>query len=408
MAVAESRPFEFSRVDDAPRPFVGPSEARTLERFPFRLDHDSDRKRVLLREVEVALVVRGYGHDGARAVAREHEVAHPDGDRLARKGVRGGAAREHAFLLDLAFETRASVLAAEPLDGGEGGLGSLGAGHQAVHARVLGGENHEGRPVDRVDSRGEDADGLLSLDRKIDLGARRASHPVLLLEEHAVGPGRELLHVLEELVLVGGDAQEPLLHLTLLDDTLAAPAEPALGLLVRENGLAGRTPVHGRLGPVRDAPLEHLEEEPLVPAVVRRVAGGDLAAPGIAEAEALELPLHARDVVARPLLGVHSPLDRRVLRGQAEGIPADGMQDVHPPKGLVAGDHVGDAVVADVAHVDVARGVGQHLEAVELGLLRVFRDLEGPGFGPVLLPAGLDRLEVVLGHDCARWAKRQS
>ena len=117
---------------------------------------------------------------------------------------------------------------------------------------------------------------------------------------------------------------------------------------------------------VGDAPLEHAQEEPLVPAVVLGVAGGDLAAPGVAEAQPLELALHARDVLARPLLGVDAALDGGVLRGQAEGVPADGVQDVEAAHPLVAGHHVGDAVVADVADVDVARGVGQHLQAVEL------------------------------------------
>ena len=217
--------------------------------------------------------------------------------------------------------------------------------------------------------------------------------PVLLLHEHGLRPRRELLHVLEELVLVGGDTEEPLLHVALLDRALAAPAEPALGLLVREHGEAGRAPVDGRLGAVRDPALEHAKEEPLVPAVVRRVAGGDLAAPRVTEPEPPQLPLHPRDVLARPGLGMDAALDGRVLRGEPESVPADRVHHVEPAHGLAARDHVGDAVVAHVADVDVAGGVRKHLEAVVLRPRGVVGHLEGARLVPPLLPAGLDRLK---------------
>ena len=68
--------------------------------------------------------------------------------------------------------------------------------------------------------------------------------------------------------------------------------------------------------------------------------------------------------------------------GRPERVPADRVQDVEAAHALVARDHVGDAVVADVADVDVARGVGQHLQAVELRPGRVLRDLEGAGLAP--------------------------
>ena len=89
-----------------------------------------------------------------------------------------------------------------------------------------------------------------------------------------------------------------------------------------------------------------------------------------------------------------------ILGGQLEGVPADRVHHVEALHPLGSSHHVGDAVVADVAHVDVARGIGQHLQAVELGPFRVFRDLEGALLGPVLLPARLDLVEVVVGHGC--------
>jgi hypothetical protein len=43
-------------------------------------DHLDDRQVELLRELPVALVVGGHGHDGAGAVGREHVVGDPDRD----------------------------------------------------------------------------------------------------------------------------------------------------------------------------------------------------------------------------------------------------------------------------------------------------------------------------------------
>ena len=236
----EPRPL--ARVRGLARPLVGSRQRFRLERRPFGLDHDADGERVLLREVEVALVVGGHGHDGARAVAHEDEVAHPDRDELAGEGVRGVASGEDALLLDLALEARPPILAPQALDRREGLLLPGRSLDQALDPRVLGGQHHEGGAEDGVDAGGEDADGLLAFDREVDLGPRGAADPVPLLDEHAVRPAQGR-HVVEELVLVGGDAQEPLVELALLHDAVAAPAGPALGLLVGEDGLAGRAPV---------------------------------------------------------------------------------------------------------------------------------------------------------------------
>ena len=58
-----------------------------------------DRKAVLARELEVALVVGRDAHDGARAVLGEHEVGEPDRDPLARARMHGADARVEPLLL---------------------------------------------------------------------------------------------------------------------------------------------------------------------------------------------------------------------------------------------------------------------------------------------------------------------
>src|SRR5262249_56500030 len=118
------------------------------------------------------------------------------------------------------------------------------------------------------------------------------------------------------------DLEEPALDL--LDDDLgvAAPAPAGLDLLVGENGLAGRAPVHARALLVGEAALEHPDEDELLPAVVRGVAGGQLAVPVVGDAHAAELGPHVPDVLPGPHRGVHAVVDGRVLGGGAAGGPA--------------------------------------------------------------------------------------
>ena len=82
--------------------------------------------------------------------------------------------------------------------------------------------------------------------------------------------------------------------------------------------------------------------------------------------EALELPLHVADIGERGDVGRNTVLDRGVLRRHAEGVPAEGMQDVVAPHTLRTRHHVADDVVADVPDMRVPGRVREHLQTVEL------------------------------------------
>ena len=146
---------------------------------------------------------------------------------------------------------------------------------------------------------------------------------------------------------------------------------------------------------IGEAALEHRDEEALLPAIVRGIAGRELASPVVAEPHAPQLIPHVGDVVARPGRRMRPALDRRVLRRHAEGVPADRVQDVEAAHASLARDHVADRVVADVAHVDAAGRIRKHLEAVELRTGRVGADLVGTLLGPARLPALLDGMRIV-------------
>ena len=66
----------------------------------------------------------------------------------------------------------------------------------------------------------------------------------------------------------------------------------------------------------------------------------------------------------RPVARMQLVLDGRVLGGKAERVPAERVQDVVSPHHAVSRKRVADAVVAEVAHMDVARRIGEHLEDV--------------------------------------------
>ena len=67
------------------------------------------------------------------------------------------------------------------------------------------------------------------------------------------------------------------------------------------------------------------------------------------------------------LLGLDVVLNGRVFGGQAERVPAHRVQHVEPRHALKACDHVADGVIAHVPHVQPARRIGEHLQAVILG-----------------------------------------
>ena len=163
---------------------------------------------------------------------------------------------------------------------------------------------HEGDAEERVRSGREDRELLAgALDREVHLDARGLADPVPLHRKHALGPARELVAVGEQLLGIGRDLEEPLLELLVLHHRTAAPAQTVLHLLVREHRIARRAPVHIREFLVREAPLVHLDEEPLVPAVILLETGGHLAVPVVGQAEPLELLVpHEGDVLEGPLL----------------------------------------------------------------------------------------------------------
>ena len=101
--------------------------------------------------------------------------------------------------------------------------------------------------------------------------------------------------------------------------------------------------------------------------------------------------------------------DRGAFGGKPECVPAHGVEDVESLHPLHPSDDIGGGVAFRVADVEPgARGVGEHVEDIELGLCGEFggvgRRLEGLAVVPDLLPLGLDdvRIVTVVRHELSQ------
>jgi hypothetical protein len=345
------------------------------------------------------------GHDRPGPVFHQDVIRHPDRNGLAGKRVDRRHPGVHALLVglpDFALETGLGDGLGDPSPQ----FGLPRSPDQAVDERMFGGENQKSRPENRIESGGENTDGLSQgRDGEFQISPFAPADPVSLHGQDMLGPLAQLGVPGEEFLGIIGDLEDPLLHLFLLDRRGTPPAGAAGGLFVGQHGPAGRAPVDPTFATIGQAALVHLEEDPLVPFVVFGQAGVDLPRPIVGEAHPSELGFHMSDVVQGPLLGVNPVFDGRVLGRHAQSIPADGMEDVVSPHHLESGDDVADGIIADVAHMNPARRIGVHFQGVEFGPGGILGGGEGVLFVPHFLPAGFDGLKivfaggVVLAHD---------
>src|SRR4029450_12385552 len=174
--------------------------------------------------------------------------------------------------------------------------------------RGTGGGTPVSHPEGRVGPRGEDADRETRRagHRQIELRALALADPVALHGQHALGPAGQAVTPLEQFLGVAGDLEEPAVDLARRDHRVAPPAPAVLDLLVGEDRLAGRAPVHGRALPVGEAALETLDEYELLPTLVVRIARVDLAVPFVRDSHLHELAAHVVDVLVGPDGRVHA------------------------------------------------------------------------------------------------------
>ena len=102
------------------------------------------------------------------------------------------------------------------------------------------------------------------------------------------------------------------------------------------------------------------------------MAGGLLAIPINGKSQSVQLGAHLIDVAIGPVAWIHIALDRRIFRWQTEGIPAHRMQHGLAAHALHPGNHVGDHIIAHMAHVQSSRWIGEHRKGIEALLVSGF------------------------------------
>ena len=334
-------------------------------------------------------------HHRAFAVAHQHVVAYPDRQGGAGQRMGHGQAGSHALLVDrgkVRFHDGAPLALVDEL--GEGGIAARGVGSQ----RMLGRNRDERRAEQRIGTGREDLQlprRAVELVGESEVDALAAPDPVRLHQLDALGPAGQRVQRRQEFRRVLRDAQVVHRDLALLDRRARAPALAVDHLLVGQDGLVDWVPVDDAGLLVGDPGLQHAQEEPLVPAVVVRPAGGDLARPVEGEAERLQLALHVGDVVVGPLRRRHAVLHGGVFGRQAERVPAHRLQYVVAAHAHEPRQHVADRVVAHVAHVQSPGRVREHGQAVVLRPRRILGGEKRAGAIPVGLGGGLDGRGVV-------------
>ncbi len=391
-ALVRPRPVELPRVHHRSHIRVGFGQLIRTSNFGLRtFDNDLDRNLVLAGELEVTLVVSRHCHHHAGSVRRQHEVGDVNRNPVARQRVDRIPAGEDAFLvgrgrdaLDFrphhhpAAELAHRRFLRQPL-------------RNSCGQRRVRRERHGSHAVERVRPSREhryllahalrrflSGAALCNLrnlwilysvtpvpghlrnlrfsarsQREVDLDALRPSNPVPLHRPDVLRPAVEHVDTVQQLLGVVGNAEEPLRQLPLHDGRAAPVAEPVVHLLVGQHGLALRAPVHRRFLPVRESALVELDEQPLVPAVILGHARRHLAVPVVADAQQFQALPRGLYRFEGPIARVIAMGDGRVLRGQAERVPAERVQHVvalHLPEPT---EHVADDVVPAVAHVYV-------------------------------------------------------
>ena len=214
-------------------------------------------------------------------------------------------------------------------------------------------------------------------------------------------PSRQV--VLQQLVCVVRDLEEPLLEVPRLHFRSATLAVAVDDVLVRNDRLVVRAPVDRRCLPVREAALEELQEQPLRPAVELGLVGRDLAVPVDRPAQPLHLLAHEDDVALGALARMLAVAERSILGRQAERVEAHRAQHAPAAPPAQVRLDIAHRVVEDVPHVERPRRVREHLQLVPVALVRVLagsgvRLVEGAFRLPDALPLLLDCLWVVSLH----------
>ena len=285
-----------------------------------------DLQTVFTGKLVVALIVTRNGHYRAGAVLHQDKVCRPDRDRFTGQWMNRFITGIDAFFLHSCHFGFGNFGIAAFVDKRRqrGVIGCCLLRQRVTRRHGQIGAAHKGVRAGGVD--GQLVGVVVNVEGDFD--AFGAANPVTLHGLHGIRPVIQVVQIVQQLVSVGGDFNKPLRDLFTLNFGIAAPAAAVDNLLVCQNGLVVRAPVHRGGFFVDQAFFIQLGEELLLPAVVFRGAGRHFAAPVIAKAQLFQLILHVGDIVVGPRCRSCVVFHRRAFRRQAKRIPADRLQHV--------------------------------------------------------------------------------
>ena len=269
--------------------------------------------------------------------------------------------------------------------------------HEGLDDLAVGSQHHEGNAVDGFDTGGIDGEFAAAHQLEVHLHTGGLSDPVALNLLGGLGPV-DFIQALQELFGKGGLVDDPLHHV-LLDHRIAAPLGLAVDdFVVRKHGAQLFTPVHRHLDPLGIARLVQLLEDPLGPLVEGRVGGGNHLGPVVVKAQFLQLGGEGLDVLLGKAVGMVAGAHRVLLRRQAEGIIAHGVQHIVALHPLHAGHDVRCRVAFRVTGVEAhTRGVRKHIQHIvfRLGKIPYIR-IECVVFLPIFVPLCFNGSKIVI------------
>ncbi len=141
------------------------------------------------------------------------------------------------------------------------------------------------------------------------------------------------------------------------------------------------------------------DENPLRPLVILGIGRVDFLVPVIGKPEPFNLPAEIVAVLLRRNARMRSRLDGVLLGWKSERVPTHRMQNVKSLGALVTTNDVRRRVAFRMAYVKTrSRRIGEHVQAIILGLCHVCSGLESLLRIPIGLPLGFDLLRIVFRH----------
>ena len=273
---------------------------------------------------------------------------------------------------------------------------------------VFRGHHAEGHTHDRIGAGGVDPQFAILPLQRIREGKAHAmalADPIGLHGTNLFGPAIERVEFCQKFLGIGGNAHEPLGDFLPDHGGVATPAAALDDLLVGQDRMVVGAPIDGRGLLVNQVLFQELQEEPLLPAIIFRRAGRQLALPVIAKAQLLELTLHVSDVFVGPVRRMNALAHGGVFGRKPKSIPAHGLKHVFSQHPLVTRHDIPDGVVSDMAHVQSATRIGEHRQAIVFLPRGVLDRPEDAFVLPKLLGFGFDNGGLVVlfhGEGCRR------